>query len=148
MEHLEQLITGLAGKNMAFGCDCMNELLALSEQSDCVYRYMDSFFTMLDSPNSFVRTRGLLLIVKNAAWDEKRIIDRNIGRLLLHITDKKPITARQFIQALPELAKYKPALKSLILAALQTADLSEYSESMVSLVASDIQNALSVLQQG
>lgn len=31
---------------------------------------------MLENKNSFVRTRGLVLIAENAIWDEKGIIDR------------------------------------------------------------------------
>lgn len=59
-----------------------------------------------------------------------------------HITDVKPITARQCIRLLPKLTKYKPELKEDILSALHKADISIYDDSMQQLVYKDIQKAL------
>ena len=82
-----------------------------SEETDCVYSYMDRLSDMLDSDNSYIRTRGLTLLAYNAKWDKDYKIDEIIDKYLKHITDVKPITARQCIMLLPIVAKHKPELK-------------------------------------
>ena len=77
---------------------------------------------MLDDPNSYIRTRGILLIAANAKWDIDYKIYEIIDSLLKHITDDKPITARQCIKSLPIIAKYKPDLTDDICNALKTAN--------------------------
>ena len=74
-------------------------------------------------------------------------IDEIIDRYLKHITDVKPITARQCIKLLPIIAKYKPELKDDILSALHKADISGYDNSMQPLVYKDIQKALKEIQK-
>ena len=102
---------------------------------------------MLDSDNSYIRTRGLTLLAYNAKWDKDYKIDEVIDKYLKHITDVKPITARQCIKLLPIIAKHKSELKSDILSALHNADISMYEDSMQSLVYKDIQKALEVIQK-
>ena len=114
----------------------------MSGQSDCVYPYMDQLCEMLDSGNSYIRTRGLVLIACNAKWDRDYKVDEVIDLYLRHITDCKPITARQCIKLLPTIAKYKPELKEDIVSALRKADLSIYADSMQPLVYQDLQRAL------
>ena len=74
---------------------------------------------MLDSDNCYVRTRGLTLLAYNAKWDKDYKIDEIIDKYLRHITDVKPITARQCIKMLPIIAKYKPELRKDIQKALK-----------------------------
>lgn len=50
------------------------------------------------------------------------------------MTDVKPITARQCVAALPEVAEAKPALVPRIRATLEQADLSGYPDSMRPLI--------------
>ncbi|MBP1561342.1 MAG: SufBD protein [Oscillospiraceae bacterium] len=146
MKSIEDNINLLQDKNNVTACGAMNELVQISENSDEVYRYMDVFAEMLDSGNSYVRNRGLKLISANAKWDKDFKIDEIIDKYLGHITDVKPITARQCISALPEIAKYKPELKEDILSALKSADVSRYPESMTSLVWKDIQKAVKEIE--
>lgn len=101
---------------------------------------------MLDSANSYWRTRGLLLIIANARWDRDNKIEELLPRLLRHIVDPKPITARQFIQALPELAQYKPEWKMAIREALLQADTTIYDASMGPPARGDIQRALTQIR--
>lgn len=101
---------------------------------------------MLDSENSYIRTRGLTLLAYNAKWDKDNKIDEIIDKYLKHITDIKPITARQCIKLLPIIAEYKPELKNDILSALHKANISIYGDSMQSLVHKDIQKALNEIQ--
>ncbi len=135
---LEEKIDLLTGKDQYAGYEACTELLAESRQSDAVYAYLDRFAEMLGSKNSYARTRALLLIAANAGWDASGKIDELLDRYLAHILDEKPITSRQCIQALPELAASKPQLKERILRALETADLSQYKDTMRPLIEKDI----------
>ena len=117
------------------------------EESDKIYCYMDKLADMMDSDNSYIRTRGLTLIACNAKWDRDNKIDEIIVEYLKHIEDVKPITARQCIKLLPMIAKNKPELKCDIVSALQKADISIYADSMQPLVCKDIQNSLAEIEK-
>ena len=125
----------------------LQELQKESEETDHVYPYMDRLSDMLESDNSYIRTRGLTLLAYNARWDRDNKIDEIIDGYLKHITDVKPITARQCIKLLPMIAKDKPELKEDILSALHRADVSFYEDSMRPLVYKDIQKALKEIQK-
>ena len=62
------------------------------------------------SDNSYIRTRGLLLIAVNAKWDAGNKIDEIIDKYLKCTTDEKPITARRCIKLLPAIVKYRQRL--------------------------------------
>ena len=132
----------LFDKNNNIAYKALQELQKESEKSDKVYCYMDQLADMMDSDNSYIRTRGLTLIAYNAKWDKDNKIDEVIDEYLKHIEDIKPITARQCIKLLPMITKNKPELKDDIVSALQKADISAYADSMQSLVYKDIQNSL------
>ena len=108
---------------------------------------MDRLTGMIDSDNSYIRTRGLTLIAYNAKWDKDNKIDEIIDKYLKHIEDIKPITARQCIKLLPIIAKNKPELKDDIVSALQKANVSFYAESMQPLVYKDIQKSLKDIEK-
>lgn len=139
---MKHFIETLWSKNTSEGYAALKELLALSDASNAVYRYMEQFIEKIDSENSYFRTRALALIVANAKWDADDKIDENIDAILSHITDYKPITARQFIKGLPVLARDKPDLRQDILSALRCADTLRYPFSMRSLVDADIRKAI------
>ena len=136
----------MLGKNNNTAYKALQELQKESVETDCVYPYMDRLSDMLDSDNSYIRTRGLTLLAYNAKWDKYYKIDEIIDKYLQHITDVKPITARQCIKLLPVIAKYKPELKSDILSALHKADICVYEDSMQPLVYKDIQKARKEIQ--
>ena len=125
----------------------LQELQKESEETDHVYPYMERLSDMLESDNSYIRTRGLTLLAYNAKWDRANKIDEIIDGYLEHITDVKPITARQCIKLLPMIAKDKPELKEDILSALHRADVSFYEDSMWPLAYKDIQKALKEIQK-
>lgn len=137
----------LFDKNNKTAYKALQELQNESEETDHVYPYMDRLSDMLESDNSYIRTRGLTLLAYNARWDRDNKIDEIIDGYLKHITDVKPITARQCIKLLPMLAKDKPELKEDILSALHRADVSFYEDSMRPLVYKDIQKALKEIQK-
>lgn len=137
----------LFNKNNNVAYKALQELQKESKETDCVYSYVDRLSDMLDSDNSYIRTRGLTLLAYNAKWDKDYKIDEIIDKYLKHITDVKPITARQCIKLLPIVAKYKPELKNDILSALYKADISVYDDNMQPLVHKDIQKALKEIEK-
>ena len=137
----------LFDKNNKTAYKALQELQKESEETDHVYPYMDRLSDMLESDNSYIRTRGLTLLAYNARWDRDNKIDEIIDGYLKHITDVKPITARQCIKLLPMIAKDKPELRNDICSALERADISFYDDSMQPLVYKDIQKALKEIQK-
>ena len=137
----------LFNKNNNVAYKALQDLQKESEETDCVYPYMDRLSDMLESDNSYIRTRAITLLAYNTKWDKDYKIDEVIDKYLKHITDVKPITARQCIKLLPIIAKYKPELKNDILSAFHKADISVYDDSMQPLVYKDIQKASKEIQK-
>lgn len=142
MENIENLVIDLCNKDASYAYKCLKRLENESEVSNSVYSHFDTFVQMLDSPNSYIRTRGIILISANAKWDVDYKIDEIIDQYLMHIIDDKPVTARQCIQCLPGIAKYKPELVDCICTALRNASPNIYADSMQALVCKDISAAL------
>ena len=134
-------------KNNRIAYQALQELQDESEKNNCLSPYVDRLSDMLDNENSYIRTRGLVLLVYYAKWDEDYKIDELLDKFLRHITDIKPITARQCIKLLPILATHKPELKDAIFSALYNADISIYDDSMQPLIRKDIQKALKEIQK-
>lgn len=145
--NIEETFELLFDKNNNVAYKALQELQKESEETDCVYPFIDRLSDMLDSDNSYIRTRGLTLLAYNAKWDKEYKVDEIIDEYLKHITDVKPITARQCIKLLPIIAKHKPELKNDILSALNKANISIYDDSMQPLVYKDIQKSLKEIQQ-
>lgn len=145
--NIEETFELLFDKNNNVAYKALQELQKESEETDCVYPFIDRLSDMLDSDNSYIRTRGLTLLAYNAKWDKEYKVDEIIDEYLKHITDVKPITARQCIKLLPIIAKHKPELKNGILSALNKANISIYDYSMQPLVYKDIQKALKEIKK-
>ena len=145
--NIEETFELLCDKNNNVAYKALQELQKESEETDCVYPFIDRLSDMLDSDNSYIRTRGLTLLAYNAKWDKEYKVDEIIDEYLKHITDVKPITARQCIKLLPIIAKHKPELKNDILSALNKANISIYDYSMQPLVYKDIQKALKEIKK-
>lgn len=138
---VEQLVL-LESSNNSQAYEALKSLRKISGESNCLYPYINRFIEMMDNANSYVRARGLTLIAYNARWDVDDKIDKIIGAYLEHITDEKPICARQCIKLLPLIAKAKPVLVPEIVSALRNANVAYYADSMRSLVQNDIRAAL------
>lgn len=147
MTDLKKLVDGLVDKDNKQAYECLKLLEQASLKSAEVYPFFDQFVDMLDDSNSYIRTRGIILIAANAKWDIDFKLDEIIDLLLRHIADDKPIMARQCIKILPSVVKYKPDLKADIEKALNLASPSRYKDSMQSLVSKDIQQALQEIQR-
>lgn len=141
-EGVEELLELLASRNNSQAYQALKALEEMSAEGDCLYPYMDKFIAMISSSNSYIRTRGLALIARNARWDVDGKIDGIIDEYLEHVTDEKPICARQCIKLLPLLAEAKPTLAPKIVSALRDANVACYPDSMRPLVQKDIRNSL------
>ena len=141
MDNHSELINGLFETNDMVAYRCLIELISASEKDSSIYQFFDTFVEMIGNDNSYIRTRGLLLISASAKWDSDLKIDDIIDKYLRHIMDDKPITARQCIKTLPNIAKFKPDLVDDILSALNKANPQRYNDNMQSLVYKDIKAA-------
>lgn len=144
MEEIEQLVAKLTFPQTKIAYGAFKELEALSQRSDEIYPYFDTFCAMLDAPNSYVRTRGLVLAAQNARWDREEKLEPILDAYLAHVTDEKPITARQCIQNLSAILMAKPKLSPRIRKVLEQADFSQYPDSMSPLLQQD---AIKILKQ-
>lgn len=142
MSTYEDWIRDLTDPDDKKAYESLKKLEEISGESPALYPFLDTFLAMLKSDRSYVRTRGLVLVAANAKWDEEDQIDRDLDLFLRCVGDDKPITARQCIRLLPGLVKDKPALKDRVVEALGQADLSNYKESMQTLIARDIEASL------
>jgi hypothetical protein len=145
--NVEDNFTQLFDKNNNTAYKALQTLQKECEESDKVDCYMDKLTDMIDSDNSYIRTRRLMLIAYNPKWDKDNKIDEIIDEYLKHIEHIKSITARQCIKLLPMIIQNKPDLKDDIVSALQKTDITIYADSMQSLVYKDIQNSLAEIEK-
>ena len=92
-----------------------------------------------------MRNRVLTILAANARWDDENRFERILPEYLSHITDEKPVTARQCIKALAEAGPSKKQLIPLISQALFRADLSQYKDSMRPLIERDVRETVEKL---
>ena len=136
---MKQDITALlTAKDDKAACALASQIIGESQESGFWYAHFDDFASLLDHPKSLVRNRALTILAANARWDEENRLEALLPRFLAHITDEKPITARQCVKALAELGQAKPRYIPLILSALHEADLSQYKDSMRPLIQRDL----------
>ena len=141
----ENIIAKLTVKDDKYVCALADKIISESQESDEWYEYFDDFATLLDHPKSLVRNRALYILAANAQWDEENRFDGIISDYLLHITDEKPITARQCVKALAQVGVAKPQYIPRIVSCLKAADLSKYKDSMRPLIEKDIEETERIL---
>ncbi len=141
----EDVITKLTATNDKFACAVADQIISESQETDEWYEYFDDFASLLNHPKSLVRNRVLHILAANAQWDDENRFDSIIADYLTHITDEKPITARQCIKALVQVGLEKPLYIPRILSAFHEADLSRYKDSMRPLIEKDMAETESIL---
>jgi len=137
-------IARLTRKDTKSAYTLTQQIAAESRESAAWYSYFDRFAELLHHKNSLVRNRAISILAANACWDTAGKFNVLLDEFLSHVTDSKPITARQCVAVLPEIAAAKPELLPRIRSALKQADLSGYPDSMRPLVLKDI---VAVLQK-
>lgn len=144
--NIKEKISLLSVPDNKVAYNALKELLMLSEESNQLYQYFDDFIEMMNSPNSYIRTRGLRLIAHNAKWDINNKLNLIICDYLKHIEDEKPITSRQCIKDTYIIAQSKPELIEVILESLQKFVIL-YNNSMQSIIYKDRQKAIRQIMQ-
>lgn len=134
----EDIAAKLTVKDDQYACALADKIIAESQETDEWYEYFDGFASLLNHPKSLVRNRALYILAANAQRDAENRFDAILSDFLAHITDEKPITARQCIKALAQVGSAKPQYIPAILSSLRNADLSKYKDSMRPLIEQDI----------
>lgn len=141
----ENAIGKLTASDDKYACAFADKIISESRETDEWYEYFDDFASLLSHPKSLVRNRVLNILAENARWDEENRFDLILSDYLSHITDEKPITARQCIKALAQVGQEKPQYIPEILSRFRDADLSEYKDSMRPLIEKDIAETEKIL---
>ena len=142
----ENIIEKLTAKDDKYACAIADKIIAESLETDEWSEYFDDFSSLLDHTKSLVRNRVLYILAANAQWDDENRFDSIISDFLSHITDEKPITARQCIKALAQVGLAKPQYIPRILSCLKSADLSKYKDSMRPLIEKDMAETERILK--
>ena len=142
---MQEIINKLTAKDDKFACALADKIIAESRECDTWYEYFDAFVSLLNHPKSLVRNRTLHILAANAQWDVENRFDTILPEFLTHVTDEKPITARQCIQALAQVGLAKPQYIPQILDCFHNVDLSKYKDSMRPLIEKDMAEAEKVL---
>ena len=132
------IIAMLTSKDDKSACAYAEKIISESRETDEWYGCFDEFASLLKHPKSLVRNRALNILAANARWDDENKFDLILKDYLSHVTDEKPITARQCIKALAEVGRAKPQFIPEIVSALRSADLSQYKDTMRPLIEKDI----------
>ncbi len=143
---MEDLIQNLYNLDNKVAYSCLKELEEISYTSNKVYNFFETFVEMLDNKNSYIRTRGIVLISSNAKWDIDNKINSIIDKFLEHIEDEKPITSRQCIKSLENIVKYKKELIPVIKERLLKINYLKYEDSMQSLIFKDVEKILNLIK--
>jgi hypothetical protein len=122
-------------------------LRLVSARCDLVYHYWDTFAELIDDPNSYQRSIGLILISENIRWDSSDKFGKICSNYLKHCEDEKFITARQCIQGLTKIVDHTQKYRKEILDMLLGIDLESKKDTQVGLLLLDIVEVLGELYE-
>ena len=142
---MQDIIAKLIAKDDKYACAIADKIISESQDTDEWYEYFDEFASLLNHPKSLVRNRVLYILATNAQGDNENRFDAIISEYIAHVTDDKPITARQCIKALAQIGVAKPQYIPRILLCLHDADLSKYKDSMRPLIEKDMAETEKIL---
>ena len=144
---MQGIIAKLTAKDDKYACAIADKIISESQDTDEWYEYFDAFASLLNHPKSLVRNRVLYILAANAQWDDENRFDAILEDYLAHITDEKPITARQCIKTLVQVGMAKPQYIPRILSYFHDADLSKYKDSMRPLIEKDMEETERLLTE-
>ena len=133
-----EIISMLTAKDDKDACAFADKIISESQDTDVWYKHFNTFASLLNHPKSYVRNRVLNIIAANVQWDKENYFDVILDEYLAHVTDEKPITARQCIKALAQVGKARPEYIPRIIECFCKADLSKYKDSMRPLIEHDM----------
>jgi len=144
---VQEIAAALTATDDKYACAIADRIISESKDTDEWYEYFDAFASLLNHPKSLVRNRVLYILAANAQWDDGNRFDSILDDYLAHITDEKPITARQCIKALAQVGMAKPQYIPRILSCFHCADLSKYKDSMRPLIEKDMKETERLLTE-
>ena len=144
---MQDIIAKLTTKDDKYACAIADKIISESQDTDEWYEYFDAFASLLNHPKSLVRNRVLYILAANAQWDDENRFDAILEDYLAHITDEKPITARQCIKTLVQVGMAKPQYIPRRLSCFHDADLSKYKDSMRPLIEKDMEETERLLTE-
>jgi hypothetical protein len=147
VKEIENLVEQLFLSDTKIAYAALKALTSESELSNKVYKHFDTFAKMLNDENSYIRTRGLLLIASNVKWDKENKFNKIVKKFLEHIEDEKPITSRQCIQSLKNVIGYKKELLPIIKEKLCKIDYEALPDTMKNLIFKDADGILKMIEK-
>lgn len=112
-------------------------------------KYLDmipEFASMLQDKNSYIRTRFFILICNQARWADDKQIENVYKQMEALLYDSKPTVVRQCLNALHEIALFKPNMCDAIKETISKIDLSAYKDSMAPLINKDIDELMKIIK--
>lgn len=146
VNNTEEIIAKLTDKDDKAACAFFQTLAAESAASDKYLEMIPSFAGLLTHKSSYARTRGFGLIAAQARWASDGQIAAVFDQMIPLLQDPKPITVRQCLAALHEVVLYRPELTERIRVAVEAIDLTQYKDSMSSLIKKDADALLSMME--
>lgn len=125
--------------------EAMNTFKELEEQclSEPLYAdQLEVFLPALTCERACGRGRTFKFFMINTRWDSQKVIETHLAKILAVLDDPKAPIVRQCIPYLIYLAEAKPELIPTIQEKLTSLDLSQYKESMQSLIKRDTNTLL------
>lgn len=107
---MEEILRKLTDKNDKTAYEFAKQLGVESVESDCYLAMIPMFAELLQDKSSYVRTRAFVLICNQARWANDGQLAVVFDRMLLLLNDPKPTVVRQCLNALHEVALFRPEL--------------------------------------
>ena len=117
-------------------------LTARAERFPDVLPHWSRFVVKLTSGNSYQRSIGVMMLAANARWADAGAVSACLPGCFALLSDEKPITVRQAIQALGKIARDAPSAAPQIAQALMGMDILAARETMRKLLLLDACRAL------
>jgi hypothetical protein len=141
-DDLSSLVEWLSSKDDKIRYQCFILLRTRSRLNSDVFSYWDIFRDKLKSDNSYQRSLGVMLIAKNAKWDQEGKMKDTLQEYLDVLHDEKIITVRQCIQSLKLVVQQTSELHEEIGNCLIQYNIMSVRESMRKLILVDIIDTL------
>ena len=143
---MNDIIMRLKGADNKAAYEYARQIGAESAQSDKYLEMIPEFAGMLTDKSSYVRTRGFCLICDQARWANAGQIETVFDEMSTLLYDDKPTVVRQCLEALHEVAVYRPEMSDRLLRAVGKIEPGKYRDSMSTLIKKDMDALLKVLE--
>lgn len=141
----QEVIKSLTNKDNKKAYEYAKEIGVESAKSDKYLDMIPDFVGMLKDNSSFIRARFFILICNQARWANDGQIKDIYKQMSPLLNDPKPTVVRQCLNALHEVALFRPEMCDDIKKSLSKIDLNIYKDSMVPLIKKDIDELMKVL---